>query len=141
MKPFQYKIVGYIADEPGDFYHGRWLGNRPTLLLRVHYPMPKEDWKLIGDEPKTEEKRTRCFPFVIHPNYMNELKSKGPMRGQIVIATFYLDTVERGKTIRVMPVLTRVENIIEDFPHSTLNKESIWIDANSIEEGFDYGKI
>lgn len=141
MRPFQYKMVGYAKEDPYDFYHGKWLGAIPTLVLLTEYPNEKEDWAGEGKKGKPGDNKCRHFPFIIHPNFLNELKKMGTIAHNYVVVTYYIDTMERGKTIKAMLIATRIELVKESFPYAKKNEAGLYINANTIVEDFDYGKI
>lgn len=134
MKPIANTIVGYIEEEPNMFNHGRWVGDRPTFFLRVYYPQKREEWTKNPRKSASIAFRTRKFPFVIHPRILEEVKSKGPWKGQFVVVTYYIETVERLEEARVLLYATDIHPLLEDFPEVKLDQGNIWIDANSIEE-------
>lgn len=141
MKPFIFQMVGYVMDEVQDFYHGRWLGDQPTLLLRVYYPMKKPKWDRTPDRVASLAKRTRCFPFIIHPKRLDDIKALGSLKGQFVVVSFYLDTNEQGKTIRVIPYAVRVENIVDGYPGFRIVDDKMEIPQEIMDTDFDYGQI
>lgn len=133
MKPIANVMVGYITEEPKKYNHGSIVGERPTFFLRVFYPHKKDGWTKEPKEVLSPRKKTRRFPFIIHPRLLAQIKAGGPWRGQFVCVTYYPEIIERAnKGYAIVLYATNVESLLQDFPESHVSEDRLWIDANSV---------
>ena len=135
MRPIANVMTGYIIEEPNDFWHGKLIRCKLTFFLRVFYPMTKEGWTKSPAETGAMTNKSRKFPFIIHPNALEQVMARKPWKGQFVTVTYYVDVVEKSsRGYAVMLLATRIERMLDDFPEAKVNDNVIWMDSNAIEE-------
>lgn len=142
MTPIANTMIGYITEEPNSYYHGKLVGMKPTFFLRVYYPMRKEGWTKTPEQTTDESRRTRKFPFVIHPRLLRQVQEGGPWKGRFVVVTYYPEVVERDKDEHtILLYATNVENLLADFPQALVANDGMWLDLNKIERPIDEAEL